>query len=155
MDETTETVAALRERFPALLDPPSDDICYATQNRQAAVKGSPPIPTWSWWSARGTPRTPSGWSRWRRIGATAAYLVDDATRDRRALAGQCDAPVGVTSGASVPEELVDGVLDRLADGGFGTVEEVEAVRGEHAFALPARAALPGAREGEPRRDRGR
>jgi 4-hydroxy-3-methylbut-2-en-1-yl diphosphate reductase len=108
VDETAETVSALRERFPNLMDPPSDDICYATQNRQAAVKV---------------------------IAAESAYLVDDASEvDERWLDGV--ATVGVTSGASVPEELVTAVLGRLADCGFGTVEEVEAVPENMTFALP-------------------
>jgi len=136
VDETVETVNALRERFPALLDPPSDDICYATQNRQAAVKviadqadlllvvGSPNSSN----SVRLVEVA-------KDYGASAAYLVDDAGEvDERWLDGV--ATVGVTSGASVPEELVTAVLGRLADCGFGTVEEVEAVPENMTFALP-------------------
>lgn len=136
VDETVHTVAALRERFPQMIDPPSDDICYATQNRQAAVKmiareadvvlvvGSPNSSN----SVRLVEVA-------RDSGADAAYLVDDA--------GEIDdswfdgvATVGVTSGASVPEDLVDGVLDKLAALGFGDVEEVEAVKERMAFQLP-------------------
>ena len=114
VDETTETVNALRERFPALLDPPSDDICYATQNRQAAVKiiaaqaelvivvGSPNSSN----SVRLVEVA-------KDSGATASYLVDDASEiDEVWLEGA--STIGVTSGASVPEELVDGVLAWLA-----------------------------------------
>jgi 4-hydroxy-3-methylbut-2-enyl diphosphate reductase len=136
VDETVETVNALRERFPALLDPPSDDICYATQNRQAAVKviadqadlvivvGSP---------------NSSNSVRLVEValdhGAPAAYLVDDAGEvDERWLDGV--STVGVTSGASVPEELVTAVLGKLASCGFDTVEEVEAVKEDMTFALP-------------------
>src|SRR5579864_3882592 len=136
VDETAETVSALRERFPALLDPPSDDICYATQNRQAAVKviaaqsdlvivvGSP---------------NSSNSVRLVEValdhGAAAAYLVDDAGEvDERWLDGVTT--VGVTSGASVPEDLVAAVLDKLASHGFGDVEEVEAVEEHMQFALP-------------------
>jgi 4-hydroxy-3-methylbut-2-enyl diphosphate reductase len=106
--------------LPALLDPPSDDICYATQNRQAAVKviaaesdlvivvGSPNSSN----SVRLVEVA-------KDYGARAAYLVDDAGEvDERWLDGVTT--VGVTSGASVPEELVDGVLAKLADCGFGT-----------------------------------
>jgi 4-hydroxy-3-methylbut-2-en-1-yl diphosphate reductase len=135
VDETAETVSALRERFPNLLDPPSDDICYATQNRQAAVKVI---------AARadlvivvGSPNS-SNSVRLVEVAAgygAAAYLVDDA--------GEVDAgwlegvtTVGVTSGASVPEELVAAVLDKLASCGFGTVEEVEAVEEKMTFSLP-------------------
>jgi 4-hydroxy-3-methylbut-2-enyl diphosphate reductase len=136
VDETAETVSALRERFPALLDPPSDDICYATQNRQAAVKviaaesdlvivvGSPNSSN----SVRLVEVA-------RDHGAPAAYLVDDAGEiDDSWLDGVTT--VGVTSGASVPEELVQGVLGKLAARGFGSVQEVEAVQEQMAFALP-------------------
>jgi 4-hydroxy-3-methylbut-2-enyl diphosphate reductase len=136
VDETVETVNALREKFPSLLNPPSDDICYATQNRQAAVKqiakeaglvivvGSPNSSN----SVRLVEVA-------KDAGAAAAYLVDDATEvDARWLDGV--QTVGVTSGASVPEELVGNVLKRLAEVGFGTVEEVEAVEERMSFAPP-------------------
>ena len=144
VDETVETVNALRERFPALLNPPSDDICYATQNRQAAVKviaaqadlvivvGSPNSSN----SVRLVEVA-------RDYGSPAAYLVDDAGEvDERWLDGVTT--IGVTSGASVPEELVAAVLDKLAGHGFGDVEEVEAVEEHRTFALPGelRAARP-------------
>jgi 4-hydroxy-3-methylbut-2-enyl diphosphate reductase len=136
VDETNQTVAALRERFPKLLDPPSDDICYATQNRQAAVKQI---------AAQadvvivvGSPNS-SNSVRLVEValdaGATAAYLVDDASGLSEKWLEDA-ATVGVTSGASVPEELVSGVLDWLAKAGFGDVEEVEAVRERTVFALP-------------------
>ncbi|HLH84543.1 MAG TPA: 4-hydroxy-3-methylbut-2-enyl diphosphate reductase [Trebonia sp.] len=136
VDETVQTVAALRERFPRLIDPPSDDICYATQNRQAAVKviarqadvvivvGSPNSSN----SVRLVEVA-------RDAGAGAAYLVDDAGEiDDRWL--DAAATVGVTSGASVPEELVTGVLGKLAALGFADVEEVEAVKERMSFQLP-------------------
>ena len=145
VDETIETVAALRERFPLLLDPPSDDICYATQNRQAAVKkiaahcdlvlvvGSPNSSN----SVRLVEVA-------KDSGARAAYLVENgsAIRDEWLEGVAC---VGVTSGASVPEELVTGALERLAGFGFGNVEEVEAIEENMAFALPRELrARPGA-----------
>jgi len=136
VDETVQTVAALRERFPQLIDPPSDDICYATQNRQAAVKviareadvvivvGSPNSSN----SVRLVEVA-------KDAGAAAAYLVDDAGEvDDGWLAGV--ATVGVTSGASVPEDLVAGVLGKLAALGFEQVEEVEAVKERMSFQLP-------------------
>ena len=144
VDETIETVNALRERFPALLDPPSDDICYATQNRQAAVKviatqaelvivvGSPNSSN----SVRLVEVA-------KDYGAQAAYLVDDAREvEERWLDGVTT--VGVTSGASVPEELVASVLAKLADFGFGAVEEVEAVEEHMTFALPRELRTSGA-----------
>ncbi|HEY4462394.1 MAG TPA: 4-hydroxy-3-methylbut-2-enyl diphosphate reductase [Streptosporangiaceae bacterium] len=136
VDETTETVAALRDRFPTLLDPPSDDICYATQNRQAAVKqiaaDSDVV------IVVGSPNS-SNSVRLVEVakdsGAAAAYLVDDASEiDERWLDGA--STVGLTSGASVPEELVTGVIGWLAERGFDDVEEVEAVKERMVFALP-------------------
>jgi 4-hydroxy-3-methylbut-2-en-1-yl diphosphate reductase len=136
VDETNETVAALRERFPQLVDPPSDDICYATQNRQAAVKQ---IAAESDLVIVVGSRNSSNSVRLVEValdaGAPAAYLVDDASGIEQAwLDGVLT--VGVTSGASVPEDLVSGVLDRLAASGFGTVAEVEAVPEHMVFALP-------------------
>jgi 4-hydroxy-3-methylbut-2-enyl diphosphate reductase len=136
VDETIETVNALRERFPSLLDPPSDDICYATQNRQAAVKaiaGQADLVI-----VVGSPNS-SNSVRLVEVakdyGAPAAYLVDDAGEvDVQWLDGVTT--VGVTSGASVPEELVAAVLGKLASHGFGSVEEVEAVEEHMTFALP-------------------
>ena len=136
VDETTETVSALRKRFPLLLDPPSDDICYATQNRQAAVKqiaaeSDVVIVVGSLNSSNSVRLVEVA----RDAGARAAYLVDDASGIEQ---GWLDgvSTVGVTSGASVPEELVAGVLTMLAERGFGDVEEVEAVRERMVFGLP-------------------
>ena len=136
VDETVQTVSALRERFPGLIDPPSDDICYATQNRQAAVKviareadvvivvGSPNSSN----SVRLVEVA-------KDAGAGAAYLVDDAGEvEERWFEGV--RTVGVTSGASVPEELVAGVLDKLDTLGFSDVQEVEAIKERMAFQLP-------------------
>jgi 4-hydroxy-3-methylbut-2-enyl diphosphate reductase len=136
VDETNETVAALRERFPQLVDPPSDDICYATQNRQAAVKQ---IAGESDLVIVVGSRNSSNSVRLVEValdaGAPAAYLVDDASGIEQAwLDGVLT--VGVTSGASVPEDLVSGVLDQLASSGFGTVAEVEVVPERMVFALP-------------------
>ena len=155
VDETMQTVNALRERFPALLDPPSDDICYATQNRQAAVKaiaGQADLVI-----VVGSPNSSNSVRLVevaRDYGAAAAYLVDDAGEvDERWLDGVTT--IGVTSGASVPEELVAAVLDKLAGHGFGDVEEVEAVEEHMTFALPRelRPARPAAGTGtrRPRR----
>jgi 4-hydroxy-3-methylbut-2-enyl diphosphate reductase len=136
VDETNETVGALRERFPMLADPPSDDICYATQNRQAAVKQ---IAAESDLFIVVGSRNSSNSVRLVEVaidaGASAAYLVDDAESIEPAwLEGA--STVGVSSGASVPEDLVAGVLKHLADSGFGHVEEVEAVEERMVFALP-------------------
>jgi 4-hydroxy-3-methylbut-2-en-1-yl diphosphate reductase len=136
VDETLQTVAALRERFPKLIDPPSDDICYATQNRQTAVKkiaadAELVIVVGSANSSNSVRLVEVALD----AGVPAAYLVDDASDvDPGWLGGV--STVGLTSGASVPEELVTGVLERLAAHGFGSVEEVEAVEERLVFALP-------------------
>jgi 4-hydroxy-3-methylbut-2-enyl diphosphate reductase len=136
VDETLQTVAALRERFPKLIDPPSDDICYATQNRQSAVKK---IATDAELVIVVGSANSSNSVRLVEValdaGVPAAYLVDDASDvDPGWLDGV--STVGLTSGASVPEELVTAVLERLAGQGFGSVEEVEAVEERLVFALP-------------------
>ncbi|MFC7385974.1 4-hydroxy-3-methylbut-2-enyl diphosphate reductase [Sphaerisporangium rhizosphaerae] len=136
VDETNETVTRLRERFPNLIDPPSDDICYATQNRQVAVKeiareAQLVIVVGSTNSSNSKRLVEVA----KDAGADASYLVDNASFIQDAwLEGVTT--VGVTSGASVPEELVEGVLARLAERGFGDVEEVESVPENVRFALP-------------------
>jgi len=142
VDETTQTVTALRERFPELIDPPSDDICYATQNRQAAVKqiakesdvvivvGSPNSSN----SVRLVEVA-------KDAGAAQAYLVDNCAAIDPAWIASATT-IGVTSGASVPEELVSQVLDSLAQAGFAVVEEVEAVHESMSFALPRELRVP-------------
>jgi 4-hydroxy-3-methylbut-2-en-1-yl diphosphate reductase len=136
VDETNETVAALRERFPHLIDPPSDDICYATQNRQVAVKqisseSDVVIVVGSANSSNSVRLVEVA----HEAGASAAYLVDDASAIDPAWL-ESAVTVGLTSGASVPENLVDEVLERLAEAGFDTVEETEAVHETVTFALP-------------------
>jgi 4-hydroxy-3-methylbut-2-en-1-yl diphosphate reductase len=136
VDETNETVARLRERFPNMIDPPSDDICYATSNRQQAVKeiaadSDLVIVVGSGNSSNSKRLVEVA----KDYGAAASYLVDDASfiRDEW-LEGVTT--VGLTSGASVPEELVQGVLKHLAERGFADVEEVESVQERMRFALP-------------------
>jgi 4-hydroxy-3-methylbut-2-enyl diphosphate reductase len=136
VDETEQTVSKLRERFPLLIDPPSDDICYATQNRQVAVKRIAPesdlvIVVGSANSSNSVRLVEVA----REAGARAAYLVDRAEEvDPAWLDGV--ATVGVTSGASVPEELVTGVLALLAERGYTDVEEVRSAQEKLLFALP-------------------
>jgi len=136
VDETLEIVARLRERFPTLQDPPSDDICYATQNRQGAVKAMAPecdlvIVVGS--------RNSSNSVRLVEValgaGADAAHLVDYAD-DIDPVWMDAVTTVGVTSGASVPEILVQGVLDKLAELGYGTVQTVTTANETVVFALP-------------------
>jgi 4-hydroxy-3-methylbut-2-enyl diphosphate reductase len=136
VDETTATVEALRRRFPKLMDPPSDDICYATQNRQVAIKE---IAAQAQLVLVVGSDNSSNSKRLVEValeaGAAAAYLVDDASLiEPTWLDGVTT--VGVTSGASVPDDLVHGVLDALAAQGFDQVEEVESVREHMIFKLP-------------------
>jgi 4-hydroxy-3-methylbut-2-enyl diphosphate reductase len=136
VDETMETVRRLRERFPALQDPPSDDICYATQNRQVAVKKIAPesdlvIVVGS--------RNSSNSVRLVEValehGAGAAYRVDDAGEiDEAWLEGVRS--VGVTSGASVPEILVRDVIAWLGERGYGDVDEIVTAEEDLLFSLP-------------------
>jgi 4-hydroxy-3-methylbut-2-enyl diphosphate reductase len=136
VDETMETVKALRERFPDLQGPPSDDICYATQNRQSAVKSIAPrcdlvLVVGSRNSSNSVRLTEVA----REAGAPASYLVDEAADiDPQWFEGV--ETVGLTSGASVPELLVDGVLAYLADHGFADVQEYTEVTESLLFALP-------------------
>ena len=136
VDETMETVRRLRERFPLLQDPPSDDICYATQNRQVAVKKMAPecdlvVVVGSSNSSNSVRLVEVALD----AGARSSYRVDTADEiDPRWLDGV--ETVGVTSGASVPEILVRDVLDRLADLGFGEVAEVRTATEDLMFSLP-------------------
>jgi 4-hydroxy-3-methylbut-2-enyl diphosphate reductase len=136
VDETVQTVAALRERFPQLIDPPSDDICYATQNRQAAVKViAPDADVVIVVGSRNSSNSVRLVEVAKDAGAGAAYLVDDAGElNEQWLDGATT--VGVTSGASVPEVLVNGVIDKLAELGFADLEEVEPVKERMSFQLP-------------------
>jgi 4-hydroxy-3-methylbut-2-enyl diphosphate reductase len=136
VDETLETVRRLRLRFPALMDPPSDDICYATQNRQVAVKeiareSELVIVVGSTNSSNSVRLVEVA----LECGARDGRLVDKAAElDDAWLEGVTT--VGVTSGASVPEILVRGVLDWLAERGYADVQEVVSAEESLLFALP-------------------
>lgn len=136
VDETTETVSRLKARFPNLIDPPSDDICYATQNRQVAVKE---IAAQAQLVIVVGSENSSNSKRLVEValdhGADASYLVDNSSFVKDEWLDGVTT-VGVTSGASVPDELVAGVLAKLAEHGFDTVEEVESVEESVRFALP-------------------
>ncbi|MBT0566737.1 4-hydroxy-3-methylbut-2-enyl diphosphate reductase [Williamsia sp. CHRR-6] len=136
VDETMETVTKLRERFPLLQDPPSDDICYATQNRQVAVKAmAPECDLVIVVGSRNSSNSVRLVEVALQAGASASHLVDYAREvDLAWLDGV--STVGVTSGASVPEVLVRGVLDLLAENGFDTVETVTTANETLTFALP-------------------
>jgi 4-hydroxy-3-methylbut-2-enyl diphosphate reductase len=136
VDETLETVAAIRERFPLLLDPPSDDICYATQNRQLAVKeisgdADLVIVVGSANSSNSVRLVEVALD----AGAKASYRVDDVSEiDEAWLEGVTT--VSVTSGASVPESLVDEVLAFLSERGYPDARAVHSAEESLIFALP-------------------
>src|SRR6478752_5613650 len=136
VDETLDTVDLLRKRFPLMTSPPSDDICYATQNRQEVVKQIAPdcdlvIVVGSTNSSNSVRLVEVA----KGAGADAAYLVDDASEiDEAWLDGV--RTVGVTSGASVPDDLVDGVLAHLQERGFPVAEEFTAATETLTFSLP-------------------
>ncbi len=136
VDETLEIVAALKRRFPDLQDPPSDDICYATQNRQVAVKAI--APKCDLMLVVGSQNS----SNSKRLvevaleaGADAGHLIDFAHQIDDAWLEGVDT-IGISSGASVPEILVQDVLTYLAERGYGDVEEVTTAAETIVFALP-------------------
>ena len=136
VDETRETVERLRQRFPLLVDPPSEDICYATQNRQQAVKQIAPecdamIVVGSANSSNSVRLVEVA----KDAGARASYRVDNASELEADWFDGVNV-VGVTSGASVPEELVQGVLAQLMEWGYPEAEEERLVTEKLTFALP-------------------
>jgi len=137
VDETMETVLKLREKHPTLQNPPSDDICYATQNRQVAIKKvgveSDLVIVVGSANSSNTVRLVEVALE---AGAKAAYRVDFASEIDEVWFDGVET-VGVTSGASVPEELVDEVLAYLANRDFGDVRTVQTVEEDVQFSLPA------------------
>jgi 4-hydroxy-3-methylbut-2-enyl diphosphate reductase len=136
VDETLETVYALKQKLPELIDPPSDDICYATQNRQAAVKAIAAqcdvlITVGSSNSSNSVRLVEVG----LEAGAKKSFRVDGAQELNEAWFDGAEV-VGLTSGASVPEILVSEVLDWLQQRGFADVEEVKTTSESVTFALP-------------------
>ena len=136
VDETMATVNKLRQRFPLLNDPPGDDICYATQNRQVAVKALAPqcdliIVVGSHNSSNSIRLVEVA----LQAGVPEAYRVDHAGEIKLSWLDKAST-VGVTSGASVPEILVRDVLTLLADNGFDDVQTVRTTQESVVFALP-------------------
>ncbi|WP_298941939.1 4-hydroxy-3-methylbut-2-enyl diphosphate reductase [uncultured Microbacterium sp.] len=136
VDETMETVRRLRTRFPDLQDPPSDDICYATQNRQVAIKkvakGADLVIVVGSANSSNSVRLVEVALEY---GAKASYRVDYAHEIEQAWLDGVET-VGVTSGASVPEILVQEVLSELAGAGYGDVEQVRTAEEDLIFSLP-------------------
>ena len=136
VDETLATVAALKQKYPNLMDPPSDDICYATQNRQTAIKQIAPrtdlvLVVGSTNSSNSVRLVEVA----KEYGATNAYLIDFASEVQDEWFNAVET-IGVSSGASVPEELVSDLLDSLAARGFDNVEVVTAMEERLQFAIP-------------------
>lgn len=136
VDETMETVLKLRERFPTLQNPPSDDICYATQNRQVAIKkvGAQSDLVIVVGSANSS-NTVRLVEVALEVGAKAAYRVDDASEIESHWFDGVKT-VGLSSGASVPEDLVEEVLEDLAKRGFGNVRAITTAEEDIQFSLP-------------------
>ncbi|MEO8289389.1 MAG: 4-hydroxy-3-methylbut-2-enyl diphosphate reductase [Gaiellaceae bacterium] len=136
LDDTAEVVDTLRERFPDLVGPPSADICYATQNRQDAVKRICEEATLVLVVGSQTSSNANRLVEVARTRGAEAYLIDDETDlDLAWLEGH--ETVGLTAGASSPDVFVDRVFARLADLGFTEREEVEIARENVFFRLPA------------------
>lgn len=136
VDETMETVARLKKRLPLLQSPPSDDICYATQNRQHVVKEiAPDCDVMIVVGSRNSSNSVRLVEVALEAGAGAGYLVDYASEiaDEWLTGAQT---IGLTSGASVPDELVMEVLDHLAARGFTDVTEVTTAVERLTFSLP-------------------
>ena len=136
VDETLDAVAILKERFPQIQDPPSDDICYATQNRQEAIKAIAPqadlvLVVGSTNSSNSVRLVEVA----KEYGTPNAYLLDFAAEAKDEWLEGVET-IGVTSGASVPEILVNDLLTWLAERGFGDVETVTAMEESLLFSLP-------------------
>jgi len=135
MDDTAEVIAALRARFPSIEGPKKDDICYATQNRQEAVKEL--AQRCQVILVVGSPNS-SNSNRLREVAERAgarAYLIDNSQAIDLAWFGASDT-VGVTAGASAPEVLVKQVIERLKSAGVVGVEELKGREENVVFALP-------------------
>lgn len=136
VDETMETVNRLRQKFPLLMDPPSDDICYATQNRQQAVKQiAPKVDLMIVVGSKNSSNSVRLVEVALEAGAKDSHLVDYASEIDEAWLDDVSS-VGVTSGASVPDELVQGVLEFLEARGFPAAVEERLTEENLTFSLP-------------------
>ena len=136
IDDTAEIVSRLKERFPAIIGPPGQDICYATQNRQMAVKAIAPQADGILVVGAQNSSNSNRLVEVARRGGTPAYLIGNAD-DILPEWVKGRHRIGVTAGASTPEVLVREVVDRLKEWGFTRVEEVEWIEEDVRFALPA------------------
>ena len=136
VDETLDAVAILKQRFPNLQDPPSDDICYATQNRQVAIKQiAPQADLVLVVGSKNSSNSVRLVEVALEYGAKAGYLIDYASQlEDKWFEGV--ETIGVSSGASVPEILVTDLLNELAARGYSDVETVTAMEEHLLFAIP-------------------
>ena len=145
VDDTADIIAALKAKFPSIIEPKKGDICYATTNRQEAVKFM--APQVDVVSVVGSPNS-SNSNRLREVAqkkGTPAYMVDNASQiDPQWLEGKLR--VGVTAGASAPEVLVQAVIDRLKQCGARSVRTLDGVQEAVTFPLPK--GLDGGKAGE-------
>ena len=136
VDETLDAVAILKQRFPNLQDPPSDDICYATQNRQVAIKQiAPQADLVLVVGSKNSSNSVRLVEVALEYGAKAGYLIDYATQVEDNWFEGVET-IGVSSGASVPEILVTDLLTELAARGYSDVETVTAMEEHLLFAIP-------------------
>jgi 4-hydroxy-3-methylbut-2-enyl diphosphate reductase len=135
VDETDQIVHVLRGRFPALQGPPREDICYATQNRQDAVKTIAPLADVVLVIGSQNSSNSKRLAEVAQERGTPAYLIDDETQVRLEWIDGIST-VGVTSGASAPEHLVSRMLAYLAERGFDEVEQVGDAEEGVRFSLP-------------------
>ena len=136
VDETLEAVGILKNRFPQLQDPPSDDICYATQNRQVAIKQiAPQADLVLVVGSKNSSNSVRLVEVALEYGAKAGYLIDYASEVKDEWFEGVET-IGVSSGASVPELLVKDLLENLAQRGYGDVETVTAMEEHLLFAIP-------------------
>ncbi|MGH7441242.1 MAG: 4-hydroxy-3-methylbut-2-enyl diphosphate reductase [bacterium] len=135
LSEAGKIISALKARFPNIQAPPSQDICYATENRQVAVRNTSPKADLVLVVGSKNSSNSNRLVEVARGLGTASYLIDDARSIDSAWLNGVDT-VSVTAGASAPEVLVTEVLTRLAEFGYADVEEVESVLEDVHFALP-------------------
>jgi 4-hydroxy-3-methylbut-2-enyl diphosphate reductase len=135
VDETMETVRRLREKFPTLQDPPSDDICYATQNRQVAVKKLAPDADVVIVVGSANSSNSVRLVEVARAAGVPAHLVDDAGEIKEAWLDGIDV-IGVTSGASAPERLVSDVCEWFRERGIDDISEHQSAYEDVVFKLP-------------------
>jgi 4-hydroxy-3-methylbut-2-enyl diphosphate reductase len=136
VDETNAVIEVLRERFPSIQAPPRDDICYATQNRQEAVKELAPRSDVVLVIGSDNSSNSNRLVEVARSLGTPAYLVDDEGDIRPEWLAGAES-VGVTSGASAPEWLVERVVDHLKAMGATEVEQLRTLEEQMRFSLPA------------------